>query len=48
METSNSDAKHAVLKAENHRWSRGPTESRDSSPKVAVLQAKTTDEVWDP
>ena len=48
METSNSDARHAVLNAENHRWGLGPMDTCYSGPEVAVLQAKTTDEGWDP
>ena len=48
METSNSDAKHAVLQAENHKWSLGPTETSISSPEVAVLHAKITGKDWDP
>ena len=48
METSFSDARHAVLHAENHRWGRRPTETCYSGPEVAGLHAKTTDEGWDP
>ena len=48
METSNSDAKHAVLHEQNDRWWLGPIEICYSGPKVAVLHAKTTDEGWDP
>ena len=48
METSNSDANHAVLHAQNDRWCLGPIEISYSSPKVAVLNAKTTDKGWDP
>ena len=32
METSNSDAKHAVLHAENHRWGLGPMDTCYSDP----------------
>ena len=44
METSNSDANHAVLHEQNDRRSLGPIEICNSDPKVAVLHAKTTDE----
>ena len=44
----NSDASHAVLHAQNDRWGLVPLETCKSGPKVAVLQAKTTDEGWDP
>ena len=42
--TSNSDARHAVLHAQNDKWGLGPIEIRYSGPKHAVLHAKTTDE----
>ena len=42
IETSNSDAIHAVLKVENDRCGLGPTESCNSAPKDAVLHAKIT------
>ena len=45
--TSNSDAIHAVLHAENDRCGLGHIESCNSAPEVAVLHAKTTDEGWD-
>ena len=48
METSNSDARHAVLQAENHRWSLGPIETCYSGPEVADLHAKTTGGVYSP
>ena len=48
METSNSGANHAVLNARNDRWRLGPIETRNFGPKVAVSNAKTTDEGWDP
>ena len=48
METSNSDARNAVLQAENHRWSLGLIETRYSGPEVAVLHAKTTGGVYSP
>ena len=40
IETSNSDAIHAVLHAENDRCGLGPIESCISAPKVAVLHSK--------
>ena len=48
METSNSGAKHDVLRAQNDKWGLGPIETCSSDPKVAVLHGKTTDEGWDP
>ena len=48
IETSMSDAKHAVLHAQNDRRGLGPKETCNSGPKVAVLHAKTRDEGWDP
>ena len=48
MKTSISDARHAVLHAENHRGGRGPTETCYSGPEVTVLHLKTTHECWDP
>ena len=48
MEISNSSANCAVSHAQITRRSRGPIETCISDPKVAVLQAKTTDEGWDP
>ena len=47
-ETSNSDANHVVWHAQNDSCSLGPIETCKSDPKVAVLQAKSTDESWDP
>ena len=44
METSNSDANHAVLHEQYDRRSLGPIETCNSDPKVAVLHAKNTDE----
>ena len=44
METSISDANHAVLHEQNDRRSLDPIETCNSDPKVAVLHAKTTDE----
>ena len=40
METSNSDARHAVWHSENHRWGLGPIETCYSGPEVAVLHAQ--------
>ena len=37
VETSNSDAKVAVLKAQNHRLRLGPIDKRHSGSKHAVL-----------
>ena len=48
METDNSDANHDVLNALKDRWGLVPIETCNSGPKVDVLQAKTTDEGWDP
>ena len=48
METCNSDAKHAVVHAQNDRSYLGPIETSCSGPEVAVLHAKTTDEGWYP
>ena len=48
METSYSDANHAILYAQYDRWGLGPIETSNSDPKVAVLNAKTRDEGWDP
>ena len=46
--TSVSEANHAVLHAQNDRWGLGPIEIRYSVTKLPVLQAKTTDDDWDP
>ena len=48
METSNSGANHAILKAQNDKGGLGHIETCNSDPKVPVLHAKTTDEGWDP
>ena len=40
IETRNSDARHAVLHAENHRCSLGPIETCNFGPKAAVLKAQ--------
>ena len=37
IETSNSDAKHAVMCAQTHRWGLGPIQTCKSGLKVAVL-----------
>ena len=42
IETGNSDAKHAVVHAQNDRSCLVPIETCLSGPKVAVLHAKTT------
>ena len=47
METSNSDAKHAVLHAQNDRLCLGPIETCYSGPQGAVLHEKTTGDVFD-
>ena len=47
IETINSDARHALLLAENHRWGLGPIETCYSCPEVAVLHAETTGGVLD-
>ena len=43
MEISNSGAYHTVLHAQISRRSLGHVETCNSGPKVAVLNAKTTD-----
>ena len=48
METSNSVANHAGLNAQNDRLGLGHIETCNSDPKVALLDAKNTDEGWDP
>ena len=48
METSYYGANYAVLHSQINRRSLGPIETCNSDPKVAVLQAKTTDEGCDP
>ena len=48
METSNSDAKHDVLNAQNHRGGLGPIETCNSGPKFSVFYSKTTNVGWDP
>ena len=48
IDTSYSDAKHAVLHAQNERSCLGPIETCYSGPKDAVLHTKTTDGVLVP
>ena len=48
MDTSYSDANHAVFHAQNDRRGLGPIETCNSDPKGAVFHAKTTDECSDP
>ena len=48
IETSDSDARHAVFPAQNDRWGLVPLETCKFDPKRAVLQASTTDQGWDP
>ena len=48
VEASNTDAKHAVVHAQNHRSCLGHIETCYSGPEVAVLPAKTTGGVLDP
>ena len=47
METSNSDAKHAVVHTQNDRSCLGPIETCYSCPEVAVLYGKSTGGVLD-
>ena len=44
FETSNSGANHAVVHAQNDRWSLAPIETINSGYIVAVWVHKTTDE----
>ena len=46
METSNSGANYAVVHAQINRQSLGPLETCNFDPKLAVLNAKSTDEGW--
>ena len=48
IETRNSDAKHALVHAQNDRSCQGLLETCYSAPEVAVLHAKTTCGVLDP
>ena len=48
IETSNLDAKHALVHAQNDRSCLGPIETCYSGPEVAVLHAKATCGVLDP
>ena len=47
METSDSDAKHAVVHAQNDRSCLGHIVTCFSCPNGAVLHPKTTHEGWD-
>ena len=47
IETSNSDVKPAVVRAQNDRSCLRPIETCYSGPEVAVLNAKTTGEAFD-
>ena len=47
IETSNSDANHAVLHAQNDRGCLGTIDTCCSGQKVAVLPEKNTDKGWD-
>ena len=47
METSDSDANHAVLQAQNDRWGLGHIETISSGHNVAVVNAQNIGEVWD-
>ena len=48
IQTRISDANHAVLQAQNDRWSLGPIETITSGHNVAVVSVHTTEEGWDP
>ena len=48
METSNCDAMHAVVHAQNDKTCQGPIETCYSGPEVAVLHSKSTVGVLDP
>ena len=48
METSNSGSNIVVLHAHNDWWSLWPIETIKPGYNDAVLNAKTTDEGWDP
>ena len=48
METSYSDANHAVLHAQNDRWGVGPIESINSGHTVAVVNAQNHRRVLGP
>ena len=48
IETSYSDARHAVLHAENRRCGLEPLETCKFGLKVAVRMYKTIDEGWNP
>ena len=46
IETINSGHNDAGVNAQNYRWGLGPIETRNSGPKIAVLQAKVTNDCW--
>ena len=48
VETSNSDAKHTLVHAQNGRSCLGSIETCYSGPEIAVLHAKTTGWILDP
>ena len=48
IETSNSDANHFVLHAQNDRWGLRPMETSNSGANHAVCLHKMTGEIWDP
>ena len=48
IQTSNCGANYAVVLVQNDRSCLGPVETYYSGPNVIVLQAKTTDDGWDP
>ena len=48
LETSDSDANHAVLHAQNDRSCLGPIETCYSGPEGAGLNAKARGTGWDP
>ena len=47
MEASYSDVNHAVLHAQNNRWSVGPIETINSGHTVVFWMHKATDDGWD-
>ena len=48
IETSNSDANHVALHAQNDRWGLGTIETSNSGANHDVCMHKTTGEDWDP
>ena len=48
IETCNSVANGAVLNEKNHWWGLRTIETCNSGPKVALLEAQTKNEFWDP